>query len=112
MSDLLLHTVHRILAWPAVDHIKTLDLDPDHRQHVEMPTETIRIRIEMSDEAIEDQLRATTASGPFLLAQGAEVHQAHSRQPMEAVMPLEIGPLPEEQTTMLNPYPSNLTLLV
>ena len=67
MNDLLLHTVRKILASPVVDHIEPPDLDLDPHQLVEMPTETIQIRTETSDEAIVVQLLATTASGHFPL---------------------------------------------
>jgi hypothetical protein len=102
MNDLFPHTVSQILAWLVVDHTEHPDLGPALLQLVEMPTATILIHIEMSDEGIEVQFHATTASGLFLLAQGVEAHRALSRQPMQVVMPREIGHLLEAQTTMLS----------
>ena len=67
MSDRLLHMGRRILALLGDGHIEPLDLDLDPHQLVEMPTETIQIRTETSDEAIVVQLLATTASGHFPL---------------------------------------------
>jgi hypothetical protein len=92
--------------------MEPLDLGPGPHQLVEMLTETMQIHIEMSGEAIEVRLRATIVSGPFLLVQGAEHHQAHfPLPPMEEFTPREIGRLPEVRMIMLNRFPLNQTLL-
>ena len=92
--------------------MEPLDLGPGPHQLVEMPTETIQIHIETSEEAIEVQLHATIASGPFLLDLEAEDRLARfPLHPMEVFTPLEIGRLPELPMIMLKPFPSSQILL-
>ena len=87
MNDRLHLMEPQILAWLVVDRIDHPDLGPALHRLVEMPTATIQIRTETSDEGIEVQFHATTASAPFLQVQGAEAHRALFNQSMEVAIP-------------------------